>query len=98
MKTISFTRSGKPISDFALNTDLDAFLRSEDEDWQISSHLIIDEVRARIKEGKIKIEDVQIYVEDLDGFINWFPIDKNGRSDGWVDSLEIFENIMLRLL
>lgn len=62
-----------------------------------STHLIIDEIRARIAEGVLNKDDVKIYVENSNGDMQLKIIDANGGSDIWFDTEYIVDDIYARL-
>lgn len=94
MKTINYTPEGEAISDFNVNQWLDDFLLNAFVDKaNISSHIVIDEIRARIKEGSIIHGEIEIYIEG-----ELFPVDENGRSDIWYPSQDVQQRILMRLL
>ena len=98
-KVVIFCHYGKAIPDVKVSDAVDKFLDGPALSINVSTHLFIDEIRARIKEGQIMYNvDVKILV--LDSLWNFTEkvIDVNGRSCVWVDTEEIAENIMIRLL
>lgn len=97
MKIITFCRKGEAVSDFEISNYVDKIFKSRQRIWKVSTVLIIDEIRARVKEGKLDLNKFQILVEDLDGIMSTFTIDKNGRSWSWKNSMEKFKDITLRL-
>lgn len=65
--------------------------------FMYSTHLIIDEIRARIAEGIINVNDVEIYVEDSKGEIHLKKLDEHGRTDDWFDTEYVLDDIFDRL-
>lgn len=98
MKIIKFSPKGEAISDFEISKYVDNIMNSEQNEFIVSTNLIIEEIRARIKEGRINTDDIAIYVTDFEGEEFPFIIDKDGRSNRWVNSQEIWDNILNRLL
>lgn len=98
MKTITFCREGEKVSDYDVYKWVDNFFASTEETFKISNVMPIHEVRARVKEGRIKEEDVKVLVEDNKGEVSEFKIDKNGRSGDWVDSMELYGDILMRII
>jgi hypothetical protein len=98
MKTIRFSPSGTPISDFEIDTFVDKiFSTDKDETYEISTHIVIDEIRARVNEKKIDLNNLTIEIWEK-GIYHNFPIDKDGRSPDWYPCQEIWENIAIRLV
>lgn len=93
IKIIRFENTGIPISDYKIAEFVDIFLKSDKLEVSVSTHLVIDEIRARIAEGTLNHEDVEICV---DGYP--FNIDKDGRSNDWQPIQEIHTNILTRIL
>lgn len=62
-----------------------------------STHLVIDEIRARIAEGRINTDDVVVYVEDSNGDMQLKVIDEHGHSNTWFDSENVIDDILKRL-
>ena len=98
MKTIIFCKAGEAISDFEVSERVDEFLGSLREEWKISTCLPLHEIRARVKEDKVKRDDLTIYVENEHGDLRIFDIDKDGRSWDWGKTLDVYSNILMRLL
>lgn len=98
MKLIVFCRKGEAISDFDIEKRVDDFLASERNFWRVSTQLIIDVLRVRIKENTIDIDSISVIVEDLAGDLNRFNIDKNGLSNRWIDSQDIHSELLSRIL
>jgi hypothetical protein len=92
-KIINFTSTGESVSDFKISEWVDNMLYSDRIEFNISTHLVIDEIRARIKEGRIKLEDIEILIQG-----EVFPVDKDGRSSMWYPVQEVQDNILNRLL
>lgn len=95
MKTIHYNRTGLAISDYNISEWIDNMLKEKQESFTISTFLVIDEIRARIKEGKIRVDDITIITEG-----KYFTIDKNGRSNDWNNCSQITlqESILMRIL
>lgn len=98
MKTIKFIPTGKAISDFEISKFVDEMLTSEEQEFHISTNLVIDEIRARIVERKIGLDDLHIYVADEFGGETYFTIDKNGRSNDFEKSQDIHTDILTRII
>lgn len=99
MKNIRFIPSGNAISDFEISKFVDAIFASSETEFEISTAMVIDEIRARVAEKKLKIDDFQIWVEsDIVGEQIPFNIDKDGRSSDWQKSQEVHDNILDRIL
>ena len=98
MKTIKFIPSGKAVSDFEISKFVDDILASDKKIFHVSTNLVIDEIRARIKEKKIRLNDLDIYVTNKEGDEVPFTIDKDGRSYDRQESQEVHSNILDRLL
>lgn len=98
MKTIKFTRLGVVISDFEISKFVDEMLASNTDEFHVGTSLIIDEIRARIKEGSIGINDLEVWVEDTDGELVYFNIDKNGKTQDMTETLRVHTNILTRLI
>ena len=95
MKTINYNKEGESVSDYKIKEWVDNFINSDDSHASISTAMIIDEIRARIKEGKIDCGAIRIIVDGSP-----FRIDKDGRSNDWhqFPQLEVFESILMRLI
>lgn len=98
MKIIRFLPSGRAISDFEISKYVDEIMSSNEKEFHVSTHLVIDEIRARIKEKKINLNDIQIYITDNYNCEYLFTIDKDGRSKNWQDSQEVQEKLFMRIL
>src|SRR5436190_11120459 len=98
MKTIIFEEIGNPISDFEIYSYVDHIFSEKGMDtYSISNRTVLDEIRARVKEGRINHEDLTIILR-IDGEDVPFSIDKNGRSTDWKPCLNIHSDIVIRLL
>lgn len=100
MKKIIFCREGEAISDFKISEWVDKnIMNTNNSEHKISSHLIIDEVRVRVKEGKLNRKDLCILIQRLNlSSYTVFLIDKYGKSNDWVDSLDIQYNMLMKLM
>ena len=92
MKTIIFNEQGEAVSDFKISQYVDNIINSEATVFNVSTQLVIDEMRARINEKKINTEDFKFIVG-----IHDFVVDKDGRSRDWKPCQEVAEKIMIRL-
>jgi len=94
MKTLYYNEIGNAISDYMVSKWLDNFLSGDASHVYFSSAIVLDELRARIKEGSIAHDAVCI---DIDG--KEFFIDSDGRSSDWDNCSELLvhERIMMRL-
>lgn len=92
-KNIYFEKNGKAISDYEISNFVDDIVNSNKIDFHVSTHLVIDEIRARIKEQRILLNSIRIYVDDKE-----FIIDKDGRASNWPEILCFWETIMMRIL
>ena len=97
MKTVKFIPTGKAVSDFEISEYVDNILISDEDEFHTSTHMVIDEIRARILEGRIGVDDLHVYVMGKEGE-EYFAIDKNGRSSDWVESQKIHSDILTRLI
>ena len=93
MKTIKFSPTGQAISDYKISEFVDKIFESPKTRFNISTHLVIDEIRARVKEGKINLDDITILIEDREKVL-----DINGRSWNWYPPEEVWDNILTRLI
>lgn len=106
MLNIVFTPNAETISDFEIYSFVDEliyndFVYSKDEyTIAISTHLVIDEIRARIKQNELNRDYIAIYVCRylLDDEIIYKPIDKDGRSEIWTLAETILDRILDRLI
>lgn len=99
MKTIIFEEIGNPISDFEIYNYVDHIFSDKGMDtYSISNRLVLDEIRARIKEGRINHEDVTVIIRKNGVNCEEFFIDKNGKFDGHISEvLQVHSNILRRL-
>ena len=109
MKTILFSKTGTPVSDYAVQEFVDEMFKdNSDKEYNINNALIIDEIRARVKEKRIELGSFTISIQHIspnyppeEGVVRKFNIDKDGRSNDWNGfghPLVIAEGIMMRLL
>jgi len=89
MKKVIFCREGEAVSDFEIEKKVSEFVASSREEWKISNDIVLTFFRVLIKEQKIDKRDYTFEVEDLAGRLNHFYVNKDGRSDDWVDSQDI---------
>lgn len=98
MKIIKFISTGEAVSDFEISKFVDKIFSSSEEEFHISTNLVIDEIRARIAEKTLKPIDFRIYVQDINGDEELFVIDEDGRSRNFQATQEVGSNILTRLL
>jgi len=98
IKTILFCPEGIAVSDFEISQYVDKMILSEEKEFKISSSLIIDEIRARIRSNELDINFFSIFVTDFKNKVTHFKIDENGKSRDWVDSLNVAEYLYGRLI
>mgnify|MGYP000429126206 CR=1 FL=1 len=99
MKIIRLTKRGEAISDFNISNYVDVIVSAEpNAEFNISTGMVIDELRARIAEGVIDTNDYTVMVDDENGELQQFNIDKNGRSQDWQPIQYTFENTISRIL
>lgn len=93
MKTIRFSSTGQAVSDYKISKFVDEIFKSPKTRFNVSTHLVIDEIRARIKEKRINLDDITIMVEE-----NEKILDVNGRSHDWYPEEETWDNILMKLM
>jgi len=64
-KIIRLVPKGEAVSDFEISKFVDEIVSSEKTEFLISTNLVINEIRARIFEKRIKRYDFEIYAEDV---------------------------------
>ncbi len=74
MKVVHYCPEGQAVSDFELQQWIDAMLYSEQEHHYVSTWIVIDALRVRIKHG------LRILIV-ANGVL--FEVDENGRSADW---------------
>ena len=65
--------------------------------YSICNKLVLDEIRARVKEGRINNEDLTVILR-VNGEDHNFVIDKDGRSNDWKPCLHVKNDILNRLI
>lgn len=102
MVKIIFCRDGESCSDFEISNITD---KIEVWSWEYgnylyktSTHLLIDSIRARMKKGTIRSENIEFEVEDLEGKFHKKTLDQHGRSMDWYDSEELQDRFLDVLL
>jgi hypothetical protein len=98
MKTIKFISMGEAVSDFEISKYVDKIFASSENEFHTSTHLVINEIRARVAEGFLKTKDFKIWVEDVDGEEVVFVVDKDGRGKNWQPTQEVSTDILDRLI
>lgn len=98
MKNIRFIPSGKPVSDFEISKFVDAIFASSETEFSTSTHLVIEEIRARVVEKKLKLDDFQIWIQGDDGKEMKFNMDVAASSDDWQKSQDVWSDILNRVL
>ena len=98
MKTIRFVPDGVAVSDFDVYKYVDNIMNSDEMEFDVSSHIVIDEIRARIRESRIGVDDVDVWVTDQAGNYKHFAIDKDGRSSDWLPFQDVRDDIIGRLI
>lgn len=93
MKIFKFQKDGKPVSDYEIQETIDEFLKSNKRVFKTSTCLIIHEIRARVKEKKVDYNNIRIFIDEKE-----WNFDKDGRSNDWAESQEVFSSILMRLL
>lgn len=99
-KIVRFCREGDAISDWEIAETVDALIASKTKNvcYQFSTHLVLDELRARAAEGLVNMEDFSVYIEDTAGVSHLVHIDNRGRCSEWFDSETVMDKILERLL
>lgn len=99
MKTIIYQPGGQyTISDFEVSQFLDQIIKQEGPvTASITNFLVIEEVRARIAEGVLAHDYFEIKVISESGLVP-FRIDKHGRSEDWVPAMNIYEDMLTRVI
>lgn len=97
-KTILFSEKGKAISDFEVYQFVDEIFASETQHhFVVSSWIVIDEIRARVKENRVGDFEIAILIE-VNKVQQPFNIDENGRSNDWDGVHHIWDDINDRLI
>ena len=79
-------------------SNIDDYFLKEEIPFLFSTHLVIDEIRARIAEKKINKDDYEIWVEDSKGELHLKLLTDSGRSSNWYDTEEVMDDILLRMI
>lgn len=98
MKKLLFTPKGKAISDFEVSAYVDHLVKSNRKVAKIGSFIIIDEIRARIAEGRLKAENFALWVTDEGGKQVCIKFLSTGLLSGWLPSMTIGEEIIQRII
>lgn len=98
-KIIKFIPGGKAISDFEISNYVDKIIKSKKTVFEISTNMVIDEIKARIREKTIDKKDftIQIWNEESK-ILMTIDIDKNGTQSEYYKSQDIHCDILMRLL
>ena len=91
-KIIRLVPKGEAVSDFEISKFVDEIVSSEKTEFLISTNLVINEIRARIFEKRIKRYDFEIYAEDV-----LLHIDEDGRIRNPQKSQDVNSDILDRL-
>jgi len=93
-KTIKFQENGIAFSDYKIQEVVDSFFAHPvDTVLVTSTHLIIEEVRAQVLEGKIDYDSLHIFIDGQE-----WNFDRDMRSSDWHASQEIHNSILMRIL
>lgn len=99
MKTIIYDPKGPSVRDHDVASEVDKiFTLDGDSEHRYGTHLVIEEVRARISEGAVNLQDVTLQVINKAGQLCEKTVNKYGASSDWCDTEYVFNEILARIL
>lgn len=98
MKILRYTPAAKAISDWEISSFVDYMIQSSEQQFCVSTHLVIDEIRARVAENKISKDLFHILVTDVDGKEKRKKLLSDGKAEKWYETEEVGSRIISRIL
>jgi hypothetical protein len=97
MKIIKFCKEGKAVSDFEIANYVDSIFESNKKTFSVSTNLVLDEIRKRVRLKKINISDVLFKIENEDGVLVDVKLNEYGGQAEYFPSQEVFLRTAINL-